>query len=694
MHNTTENSIDKRTDMYPLGKGLSLRKGTNHIELWQNRRFIFRRVIDPRKKSPEFRMLIVELSQEYKAQKTKLSSVFSISRQSINDWIASYDKHGIVGLINSTKNIGNSHRTKGNKGEANASDIQQKKLQLNKLQLNLEDIKLPKIQDVEPENAPYEKTIEKHNNRYAGVFAMIVLLTSHYAWFNWTIGLFGKSHKIFQVFCFMAAKNIRSIEQLKNVRSKEAGAILGLSKLPSLPGIWAMFYDASKKGISNTLLKLFFKWQLGTSKVSSRFWFTDGHVLPYTGKERVHKVFNTKKREAEPGGISFVTCDFSGRIVDFVLKEGGSGLREHILDLHDKWEENYDKEEYPVHVFDREGDGCGFFYNLTKRCCPFVTWEKNADRKKLYGTDGSEFNKELEFNGIKYLYFEGSKNFVYKENESTEHKFSLRRFGIINTASNKRTSALAFSGHAELSQQDCIYGILNRWGASENTFKHLGDRHPLAYRPGFKLRESEKQTVINPEIKILDKQIKRQEKEYTRLCKDLAAKEKSVNKSGEQRKNGAYGILKTKLANVQEKKQQLKSQKSELPQRIDISGLTDYKNFKKHDNEGKNLFDFVNSISWKARKKGVEMLKGLYPHKNDIVDLFYAIINCAGTVEITENAIKVVLEPLEQSSRRVAQVEFCKKITQLGAQTPFKKKMILSVKKQKTQNVQFLNTNL
>ena len=52
-----------------------------------------------------------------------------------------------------------------------------------------------------------------------------------------------------------------------------------------------------------------------------------------------------------------------------------------------------------------------------------------------------------------------------------------------------------------MSTEDCVRAILSRWGASENTFKHLGKRHPLHYHPGFKLVESENQEMANPEIK-------------------------------------------------------------------------------------------------------------------------------------------------------------------------------------------------
>jgi len=43
--------------------------------------------------------------------------------------------------------------------------------------------------------------------------------------------------------------------------------------------------------------------------------------------------------------------------------------------------------------------------------------------------------------------------------------------------------------------------ILNRWGASENTFKHMGDKHPLNYQPGYSFTESQNQEIANPEVK-------------------------------------------------------------------------------------------------------------------------------------------------------------------------------------------------
>jgi len=668
------------TNFQLLGNGISVKLNNESVEVWRNGGFLFRRELDPRENSPEKRCLVVQLFLEYKAQKSKLAIVFPIcSRQSIDNWISSYQESGLLGLINSTKNLGNSNRSKGNKAKQHASERAIKKQNIDKLQLNLTDSKVPEIKDISEQNEPYAEPIEQQSNRYAGVFAVIILLVSKYKLFNWIIGFFGNTYKIFMVFVLMSVKGIRSIEQLKNVRLKEAGAVIGLGKIPGLPGVWEMFYKASKKGLSISLLKCFFSWQITQGIVSNRFWFTDGNVLPYSGSKKMHVIYNTKKREVEPGCINFVSCDIKGKIIDFEIKEGGSDLRSHIIELHKKWQSCFSETEYPVHVFDREGDGADFFYELTQLNCPFVTWEKNANRTKLNKLPKSDFTEKTTINGTEYLFFENKKTFSVTTENKEKKTFSLRRFYIINTSTDKRASALAYNGKTELSQQDCIFAILNRWGASENTFKHMGNQQPKAYRPGFKLLTSENQTIKNPEVKAIDKKIKSKNTEYLRKCKELSEKDKKENKSGEVRANDAYSKLKAEVMTLKTEKLKLSEQKSELPQRIDISELEDYSNFEKHDNQGKNLFDFIGSLVWNARKDSVEILKQLYPHKTDVVDLFYAIINCQGKIQISAKEIRVTLEPLQQSSRRVAQIDFCKRLTEMGAKTPMKKSMIIQV---------------
>ena len=172
----------------------------------------------------------------------------------------------------------------------------------------------------------------------------------------------------------MVARNIRSIEQLKNVRLDEAGAILGIKRIPTRSQVWEWFYDASEKMRSRVLLFNYFLYQLKAGLVSIWAWFTDGHLLPYSGKEKVHHSYNSQRRMPMPGRTNIVTCDISGRIVDFEIQEGKGDLKERIKELSKKWEQVLPKA--PVMVFDREGYGIKYFFELVRSEILFVTWDK------------------------------------------------------------------------------------------------------------------------------------------------------------------------------------------------------------------------------------------------------------------------------------------------------------------------------
>ena len=117
----------------------------------------------------------------------------------------------------------------------------------------------------------------------------------------------------------------------------------------------------------------------------------------------------------------------------------------------------------------------------------------------------------------------------------------------------------------------------------------------------------------------------------------------------------------------------------QIPERIDVSKLEDYRSFKKIDDEGKYLFDFVTSSIWNARNMMINWLKPYYSSQNEIVDLFYAITKCHGWIKITDQEVRVRLEALQQSGRRAAQIQLCRKLTSLGSKTPGGKYIVVEV---------------
>ena len=644
------------------------------------------------------RLFVVE-AVELGANQSRLAAALSISRQTIHNYRQIKKHFGMEGLIRGYSLEQDQRRQrqkcagtaiKGNKAKVVAAIRQCEHDQRQQAQRRQSEFNFSFGPDSEARKvATYQQPFfEEHDweaTRYAGSFTYVICLIAVWRWLALVMGHFGEAYKIFMVFLLMVARNIRSLEQMKNVRLREAGVILGLRRVLSKPKLWRWFYAAADKGISRTLLHDYFAHQIRSGLVGVWMWFTDGHRLPYTGGERVHHSYNTQRRLPMPGHTNLVTVDTDGRIADFEIQEGQGDLRLQIRGLSAKWAEQL-KGGKPIQVFDREGRGAPFFSALVRDGIPFVTWDKNVNVQSLADIAQKKFVHEFEFNAKKYRVFEKDKNVTYKPQEPRHsqtqkkaHTFTLRHIHIWNQTSNRRTCGLAWTGERTVSTEDCTRAILSRWGASENTFKHCKDRHPLHYHPGLKLEESERQEIANPAVKEKQRLLDRLKKQLNSLREKLGKSKEVLNKDGTPRQNSRREQLKQDIAGKEAEVQRLKNEKREIPETVDVSTLTDYRSFRRIDTEGKNLFDFVTCSVWNARKQMVAWLRPDFGNDDEVVDLFYAITSCHGWIKSTATEVVVRLEPLEQARRRAAQEQLCRRLSGLLAQSPMGKWLVIEV---------------
>jgi hypothetical protein len=658
-------------------------------------------------------LLVIELIQQGVTQ-SKLAKALKLSRQTLHNYRESYNKFGVEGLLHGYRSSESKSRETQRRMHVDqrrpgtkARELEQVRkqerdalpnnaeLDLDPPRYQLEEVPLeeaskageqqPQAQRtavVLPKEAlPFAQNHEGCASRYAGLFILLFPLLSQWRWLDKIFNRFGRQWRIFMVFLLMSGLNIRSIEQLKHIRQIEAGRVLGLGSLPSLPTLWGWFHNVADKDCSESLMSDLFDDQIDRGLVGARLWFTDGHLLPYTGKKSVHASYNTQRRMPVPGQTNLVTCDERGRIVRFEIQEGKGDLRAAIVRVG-----QYGKTrtgQAPIQVFDREGHGVEFFSRLVDNDIPFATWEKHADKKRLDAIKEEAFTHSFEFNAKGYRILEEAKPMVHKwvdENgEEKKHCFDLRRIVIWNLHSKRRASGLCWDGDQGNDIETLAQAILQRWGASENTFKHLGERHPLHYHPGFGLGESEKQQIDHPRRKVIGTELKQLQTQLARSYKQLSKTRPSTNRDGSPRANGKYQNLKQKIQELESRQAQLREEKKQLPERINVSQLQDYRSFKRIDNEGKNLFDFVTASVWNVRRTLIDWLGEYYAKESDRVDLFYAILHSQGWIESDEQWVVVRLEPLQQPNRRYAQEQLCRKLTGLGAKIPGGKSLRIEV---------------
>ncbi len=249
---TTE---DPGKERYAIARDLVLTISGQTAMLY--RASIYIRTVDLSDKTAR-QLFIVEIIEEEGAMKSRVAQALKISRQTIDNYLAIKKHFGTEGLVRGysvpeskskqkQRELHVQERPSGNKAEIVAEirrqEIEQRERENRNLAFSFEGV--GKVGQIGSEDQIFSQCHDWKETRYAGVFAYLVTLISGWKWLEMVMGHFGNAYKIFIVFVLMAARNIRSIEQLKNVRLAEAGVLLG----------WGGFHLCPRYGAGFILLR-------------------------------------------------------------------------------------------------------------------------------------------------------------------------------------------------------------------------------------------------------------------------------------------------------------------------------------------------------------------------------------------------------------------------------------------------------
>jgi hypothetical protein len=373
-----------------------------------------------------------------------------------------------------------------------------------------------------------------------------------------------------------------------------------------------------------------------------------------------------------PGQTEFFAHDSGGKIVYFDIQEGKGDIMESMRKASSLIKP-YNNNRPPLVVVDRELWGVERFLSISN--LRFVTWEKNCNKVELAKLADHHFSGNLELNGKIYRFFETKKTYQNKEKDSV----TLRRIIIRNTKTGETFAVV--SNDTEESTKTIIDSMLNRWGNSENGFKHLGSRTNMHYNPAWNTKEeSENQTMVNPEYTKLKKELKEKKMNLVKIQKDLGQREPKPNKDGSHRKS-AFREKKIKERNSLEIEiKALNKKASECPQRTSTidAGV---KAFKAIDNQGKKWWNIAEMIFWNSRKKLSKKLYNYLPDNRDLLPVLDAITRSRGWIKSTKDTLIVRLEPLETPRFRDAQIQLCRNLNNQNIKLPNGKLLQYDVKK-------------
>jgi hypothetical protein len=103
--------------------------------------------------------------------------------------------------------------------------------------------------------------------------------------------------------------------------------------------------------------------------------------------------------------------------------------------------------------------------------------------------------------------------------------------------------------------------------------KPLQNRHPWHYHPGFKLVDSDRQEIPNPQIRAKGNLITRLRKGLDKLFRKLVKAPQNNNSDGTPRRHSRRQRLLETIQQQEAMIEQVRAQKKALPEKIDVTGL-------------------------------------------------------------------------------------------------------------------------
>lgn len=652
-----QNISDKRKI---LGNGYSLEWVTEKILLVYRYGVLYKET--EIKAGIDRRLLAVDLVLEAGVQKNKLAAGLGASRQSIDNWIDTFKKSGYEGLVNSYKGGKRKGRAEnkeklpqGNKARQLEQERRRQREARQEKQLGI-TLREEEIGDHESEAEIFHEEYAFEENRYAGGFLYWGIFQHVFDFMQLCESTLGIHATVIYLFAMMHVCGIGSIEQLKKVFKREFGKILGEKQLFSIPILWKKIHEVCELRKSKCLIERFFNRQARRGLVALTWLYLDGHFIPYYGIERIHKGYYTQRDQMMPGQTELFVHDSRGQIVYFELQEGKGDLKEMMIRMSAKWS-SYIGGDSPLIIVDREGWGVEHFLSL--KGYRFVTWEKFSRPEELASIAEKEFSDVFVINGKEYQAYEDQKRYWDNQGKSIE----LRRVVIWNRSSGRRMACVAQDDKEDTIGIACA--MLGRWGCSENSFKHMGDRCNMHYNPVVDAsKESGNQEVTNPDYIKVKKEIKQLKNQLNKCEQELGRVPVSMNQDGLVRKSKKRERLTADKTRLQEKLALAQKIKKSCPEKIRLDAVGQRKTLKELDTEGKNLWDLAESLVWNSRKKLIDLFGRFLPNPRDLIPILETITKSRGWVRSTRDAMEIRLEPLDVPRFKAAQIQLCRALNE------------------------------
>ena len=423
------------------------------------------------------------------------------------------------------------------------------------------------------------------------------------------------------VFCF--ALRFRSIEDFKNARRQDLGALIGEETGPtvlSLRGkIKALAESVDPVAVSREL----FRRYLAIEPAWEGLYYIDGHFCPYYGKQPTPRGWDSKRRLAVKGHTDVYVHDAEGRALFFFSQPLNDSLARAIPGAVEEIRRAHGPAPFTL-IFDR-GDYSGdAFRFLNEQGVGFITYLKGRTARRRYP-------RKLFQPG--WFSFEGQRH-AYK---LFEKKTRVARVGMIRTVlfmgdEDQQIPVLTnLTSRAKAAK--VVHCLRLRW-RQENNFKYLSDHYAIDQIVQYGAdKETQDRLISNPRRKALKDEVRALTQQIQALEAQLG---RALNDNDESRRPTARGLkiahggLRRDIAHKRQALTRLENRLRRTPGQISAEQVGKTRSLLREDR--RLVINALKIVACNAERLLVRRFDEAYEQPKDAFSVFRALLHLPGHI--------------------------------------------------------------
>jgi hypothetical protein len=473
----------------------------------------------------------------------------------------------------------------------------------------------------------------------------------------------------------MALLRIKHPESLKEYRTIDLGRLLGLDRVCEVKTLRRKLECLAAQMKAVTFGQQLAKVRLKRRQSTLGFLYLDGHVRVYNGKRKLAKAYVTRRRLAMPATTDYWVNDQQGEPIFVVTAPANDGLVKMLLPILAELRTLIGDLRPLTIVFDRGGWSPKLFLKLTEQGFDIVTYRKGK-AEPIPEEYFSLMAEQIEGNRVEYWLHERCVAFL-------EGKLWLRQVSRLNRSGHQT--------HVVTSRQDLTpvtiaYRMFERW-RQENFFKYMATHYALDALVDYGVEQDDLERLVpNPkrkQIKLERNKIKAEIKELERQYGLEALNNAEAKRRTMRGFKIANTAMRRKIAMLQQRELDLKALCNETPPRVPLKDTVDNEDTVcRLKGENKHLTDLIKMVAYQAETDLLALIRPHYARADDEGrSLIQSALMSPGDLEVTDNQLRITLNPLSSPHRSNAIRKLCAELNSTNTIFPGTKlRLIYDVK--------------